>query len=50
MAPGDDAAIRRTVAALQVTTKEDTQVAKAIEDMPRARELALAAMRLRSAP
>ena len=39
-----------TVAALQVTTKEDTQVAKAIEDMPRARELALAAMRLRSAP
>jgi len=39
-----------TVAALQVTTKEDMQVAKAIEDMPRARELALAAMRLRSAP
>lgn len=39
-----------TVAALQVTTKEDTQVAKAIEDMPRARELALSAMRLRSTP
>lgn len=39
-----------TVAALQVTTKEDPQIAKAIDDMPRARELALSAMRLRTAP
>ncbi len=37
-----------TVSALQVMTKEDTQVAKAIEVVPRARDLAMAAMRVRN--
>lgn len=36
-----------TVAALQVLTKDDPQIAKAIEVVPRARELAMTAMRAR---
>lgn len=36
-----------TVTAVQVLTKEDPQVAKAIEVVPRARDLAMAAMRAR---
>jgi len=39
-----------TVAALQVTTKADPQISRAIEVTPRARDLALAAMRVRSTP
>jgi carboxyl-terminal processing protease len=37
-----------TVSALQVMTKEDPQVAKAVEVVPRARDLAMAAMRARN--
>ena len=36
-----------TVAAVQVLMKDDPQVAKAIEIVPRARDLAMAAMRAR---
>ena len=36
-----------TVAALQVLTKDDPQIAKAVEMVPRARELAMSAMRAR---
>jgi carboxyl-terminal processing protease len=36
-----------TVTAIQVITKEDPQIAKAIEVVPRARDLAMAAMRAR---
>jgi carboxyl-terminal processing protease len=36
-----------TVAAVQVLTKDDPQIAKAIEVVPRARDLAMAAMRAR---
>ena len=36
-----------TVTAVQVVTKEDPQIAKAIEVVPRARDLAMAAMRAR---
>ena len=36
-----------TVTALQVLTKQDPQVAKAIDVTPRARDLAMAAMRAR---
>jgi len=36
-----------TVAALQVLMKDDQQVAKAVEVLPRARDLAMAAMRAR---
>jgi len=35
------------VAAIQVLTKDDPQIAKAIEVVPRARDLASAAMRAR---
>ena len=38
-----------TVAAVQVLTKDDPQIAKAIEVVPRARDLAMAAMRARLA-
>jgi carboxyl-terminal processing protease len=38
-----------TVASLQVLTKDDPQIAKAIELVPRARDLAMAAMRARVA-
>ena len=38
-----------TVSALQVVTREDPQVAKAVEVVPRARDLARAAMRARMA-
>jgi len=38
-----------TVTALQVVVKEDPQVAKAVEVVPRARDLAMAAMRARMA-
>jgi carboxyl-terminal processing protease len=37
-----------TVSALQVLTKEDPQIAKAVEVVPRARDLAMAAMRART--
>ena len=37
-----------TVSALQVMTKQDPQVAKAVEVVPRARDLAMAAMRARN--
>lgn len=37
-----------TVSAVQVLTKEDPQIAKAIEVVPRARDLAMAAMRARN--
>jgi hypothetical protein len=36
-----------TVSAVQVLTKEDPQIAKAIEVVPRARDLAMAATRAR---
>ncbi len=36
-----------TVTAIQVLTKEDPQIAKAIEVVPRARDLAMAATRAR---
>ena len=36
-----------TVAALQVLTKDDPQIAKAVELVPRARDLAMTAMRAR---
>lgn len=36
-----------TVSAVQVLTKEDPQIAKAIEVVPRARDLAMAAIRAR---
>jgi carboxyl-terminal processing protease len=37
-----------TVSAVQVLTKEDPQIAKAVEVVPRARDLAMAAMRARN--
>lgn len=37
-----------TVSAVQVLTKEDPQIAKAVEVVPRARDLAMAAMRART--
>jgi hypothetical protein len=37
-----------TVTAVQVLTKDDPQIAKAIEAVPRARDLAMAATRARS--
>jgi len=37
-----------TVSAVQVLTREDTQIAKAVEVVPRARDLAMAAMRARN--
>lgn len=39
-----------TVTSLQVLTKEDPQIAKAVEVLPRARELAMAANRARTQP
>jgi hypothetical protein len=37
-----------TVSAVQVLTKEDPQIAKAVEVVPRARDLAMAATRARN--